>query len=135
MTLTVAITPAELQRQAAACFEGLSYRIFLAYDPSATLDLTATTAEWEDLEVDEANGYESVTGTIDVGSYNSSFGRYEIPPITCQFTGTGAGYSYDVIVLVVDNATYPHSVTRLSQFVALQSGQVKSYIFSLRQDD
>lgn len=135
MALTITITPKELQRQAALAFEGKAYKVFLAYDPNDTLTTSSTTAEWMAKELAAANGYAAVTGTIGTGSYNTTAGRYELPTITAQFTGQDVGFVYDVMIVVVDNAAYPHSVTRISPEQGLFAGQTRSYLIKLLQDD
>lgn len=135
MALTVSITPKELERQAAACFEGKPYSVFLVSDPTETLGNTNTVLEWEALELAEADGYARATGTIGTGSYNTSLGFYQLPAINAQFTGAGAGHTHDAVVITVDGADYPHSILRLSEPLVLQAGQSKSYLIRLLQDD
>lgn len=135
MALTLTITPKELERQAALAFQGKSFRVFLAYDPAATLSAASTVAQWNTKELAAAAGYAGVTGTIGTGSWNASLTQYELPTITAQFSATGAGYVYDTIVVVVDGQTYPHSVTKLSAEQGLFAGQARSYTIRLIQDD
>lgn len=135
MALTIQITPKELERQAALAFEGKAYKVFLAYDPNATLTTASTTAQWEAKELAAANGYATVTGTLAAGSYNSSLGRYELPTITAQFSGTGAGYVFDTLVVVIGGNTYPHSATKITPEQGLFAGQSRSYLIKLVQDD
>lgn len=135
MALTITLTPQELQRQAAAAFEGKTFKVFLAYDPNTTLEVSSTTAAWEALELAAVAGYTPVTGTVGVGSYNASMGRYELPQINAQFSGAGVGFVYDALVVVIDGTTYPHSITRLTPEQALSAGQSRSYLIRLVQDD
>jgi hypothetical protein len=136
MAATLTITPKELERQAGLAFTGKSFKAFLAYDPGAALSVASTTSAWEAVELATANGYAAVTGAISSGgSYNTTQGRFEIPAITAQYTGSGVGYVFDCLVLVVDGATYPHSVTRWSSDQSLFSGQTRSYVINLLQDD
>lgn len=135
MALTLQITPKELERQAALAFEGNSYKVYLAYDPNSTLSKSSTTSQWNAKELAATAGYAAVTGTVGTGSYNATTDRYELPAITAQFTATGAGFVYDVIVVVIDGGTYPHSITRLGAEQGLFSGQSRSYVISLIQDD
>jgi hypothetical protein len=135
MPLTIAITPKELERQAALAFQGKSYKVMLAYDPNQDLSIESTTAAWNGKELPTANGYIAVTGTIAAGSYNTAIGRFELPTITAQFTGSGTGYIYDTLVVVIDSAAHPHSVTRISPEQGLLSSQSRSYLIRLVQDD
>lgn len=135
MSLTLTITPKELERQAALAFEGKGYAVRLCSDPTLSLDQGSTVAEWEALELASTNGYAAATGTIGVGSYNSTAGAYELPSINAQFTATSTGFSHDAVVITIDGATYPHSYIRLSEPLVLQAGQSKSYVLKLMQDD
>jgi hypothetical protein len=133
MSLTLTITPKELERQAALAFEGKAYTVFLCSDPTASLGASSTVAQWQALELAEENGYEAVTGTIGSGTYNGS--AYALPAINAQFTGTGAGFEHDTLVVAIAGGLYPHSFVRLATPLLLQAGQVKSYVIRLLQDD
>jgi hypothetical protein len=135
MALTIALTPKELQRQASLAFEGKSYKVFLAYNPSATLGTDSTTASWSALELPAQGGYAPVSGTLGVGSYNATLARYELPTITAQFSGQGVGFVYDVLVVVIDDAAYPHSIARIAPEQSLAAGQSRSFVIRLLQDD
>jgi hypothetical protein len=39
---------------------------------------------------------------IATGAYDATDARYEIPAIDADFTATGAGYSYDRIIIYID---------------------------------
>jgi hypothetical protein len=133
VALTLSITPKELERQAALAFEGKAYTVFLCSDPTASLGSSSTVAQWEGLELAEVNGYAPVTGTIGTGSYNGS--AYALPAINAQFSGSGAGFTHDTVVIAIAGGTYPHSFARLTTPLLLQAGQVKSYVIRLLQDD
>ena len=135
MTLTITITPKELERQAVAAFQGKPFKVFLAYNAAALLGISATTAAWQALELPATGGYAPVTGSIGTGAYNTSLARYELPVITAQFTGAGTGFVYDTLVVVIDNSSYPHSVTTVSPEQGLLAGQSRSYLIRLLQDD
>lgn len=135
MALTVTVSPKELERQVDLAFTGKPYKVFLAYDPNGTLTAASTAAAWEALELAASNGYLAVSGTVGTGSYNSTAGRFELPVIAAAFNASGAGYVYDSLVVVIDDATYPHSVAKISPEVALLAGQVRTYQVRLAQDD
>lgn len=136
MALTLTITPKELERQAGLAFLGKAYEVFLAYDPGSSLGTGSTVTAWKAEELAATNGYAAVTGTISAtGTYNATQGRFEVPAITAQFTGTGTGFVYNCLIMVVAAATYPHSVTRWSTDQSLLAGQSRSYIINLLQDD
>ena len=124
MALTV--TPKELERQAVEAFQGKSWRVFLALRQGTGLDLTSTIAAWTAEKVPTANGYTDVTGTVGTGAYNGTTAAYELPALESTFTATGAGYSYDSIIVQIDNSTYPHSVELLTTPIALAAGQSKT---------
>ena len=134
-TLTTTIAPKELERQAAAAFQGKYWRIFLALRQDTGLSATSTIAAWEAEKVATANGYADVTGTIGTGSYNNTTAAYELPACTATFTATGAGYQYDSIIVQVDGSTYPHSVGLFSEAIVMAAGQTKVYSVALVQDD
>lgn len=136
MALTLTITPKELERQAGLAFLGKAFEVFLAYDPGATLGTGSTVTAWKALQLAATNGYAAVNGTIGAtGTYNTTQGRFEVPAITAQFSGTGTGFIYNCMILVVAAATYPHSVTRWSSDQALLASQSRSYVINLLQDD
>mgnify|MGYP007069470781 CR=1 FL=1 len=121
------VTPGELERQAQLAFIGRPWRMFLAYRQDTGLNETSTVVAWEAEAVAIANGYEQATGTIQEGSYKPAKAGYELPAMLGTFNATGAGYSYDSVITVIDNATYPHSVVLLEQAVVLVGPQTKTY--------
>lgn len=135
MSFTVAITPKELERQAAAVFEGKAYKAILCVNPGA-YDTSNTTAEWEAEEIAASGGYSTLTGTVGTGSYNGTSGKYEVPTISLSWTGSGAGFTYDTLVLIIDAATYPHSVNaRVGGSETILDGQPLTIDVNLTQDD
>jgi hypothetical protein len=88
---------------------------------------------WNAVKLAAGNGYAEVTGTIGTGSFNSGNARYELPQFTMSLTATGSGFTYDSILLQVDNRTYPDRVVLLSTAETLQAGQSKSYVLLLAQ--
>ena len=75
-------------------------------------------------------------GTIGTGSWNATTGRYEPPVLTLTVTATGAGFSYDTVVLKVGTTrTNVQSITVLPGVIALAAGQSRSYEVQLAQDD
>jgi hypothetical protein len=133
MPLTV--TPKELERQAVAAFQGKAWRVFLALRQGTSLDITSSISAWTAEKVPTANGYADVTGTVGTGTYNGTTAAYELPALVATFTATGAGYSYDSIIVQIDNSTYPHSVELLTTPIALAAGQSKTYSPLLVQDN
>lgn len=135
MSFITTVTPKELERQAAAVFEGKAYEVFLAINPGA-LGPDSTTAEWKAQETPVGGGYAPLTGTVGVGSYDAVDGRYELPQISASWVGADAGFTYDTLVLVIDNAAYPHSVSaRVGDNETILDGQPLNVAIDLRQDD
>lgn len=133
--LTLTVTPKELERQAAAVFHAKPYRVFLALRQDTGLGVGSTSAAWAAEKLATANGYADVTGTLASGTYNTNTAAFELPSITATFTATGAGFTFDSLIVQVDNATYPHSVGLFSQSVTLAAGQSRTYQILLAQDD
>lgn len=134
MAITSTISQYELQRQAGLVFEGKDYEVFLATN-DGTLTANSTYADWQAEEVASANGYAPVTGTIGTGSWSTGNERYELPSITATFTGSGAGFTYDTVCIRIGTETYLHSAIVESPAIQLASGQSKSYVITLSQDD
>ena len=132
MAITLTISQAELARQAAAVFEGKTFKLFLAVQGSLTAE--SLTTDWEAAEL-SGNGYAAITGTVGVGSYSTANGRYELPAINGTFTASGGGLTYDTICLVIDGATHLHSINVENPSITLADGQSKSYTLTLAQDD
>ena len=133
MAVSLSISPKELQRQAAACFEGKTYTVFLAANPG-TLTSSSTAADWVAEEA-SGGGYAPVTGTIATGTYNTGTSRYELPTITATFTATGGGFSYNTLCLKIGTELYLHSITVESPSIVMAAGQTKAYTIILIQDD
>jgi hypothetical protein len=91
-------------------------------------------ANWQSVEK-SGNGYVRYSTTIGTGAYDTTTGTYKLPDIDAAFTATGAGYSYDRIVLYVDGETYIHSLIAEDPNITLSAGQTQTYRLSLRCDD
>lgn len=133
MAISLTISTKELARQAGLVFEGKTYKVFLAQN-SGSLTAESTTSAWEAVEL-SGNGYTAVTGTISTGSYNTNQARYVLPTITAAFTAGTGGFTYDTVCLKIGTATYLHSIAVESPAISLASGQTRTYILQLSQDD
>jgi hypothetical protein len=131
--MNVLISPDALAKQAQLTYEGKSYKMLLAYRNGVVLTQASLMSAWNAVKLAAGNGYAEVTGTIGTGAWNSGNARYELPVLTMALTATGAGFTYDAIVLQVDNRTYPDRVILLPTPETLQSGQPKSYSLLLAQ--
>ena len=134
MAITTSISQKELERVAALAYEGETLKVMLASVGATGYTAQSTVANWQSVEK-SGNGYVRFSQVIATGSYNATTGRYEIPDIDAAFTATGAGYSYDRVVLYIDGATYPHSVLAEDPNITLQAGQTQTYRLTLQTDD
>ncbi len=134
MSLTAVTSQRELAYQADLAFEGETYKLFLALNPGA-LTAESDVADWEAEEV-SGGGYAAATGTIATGAWNGTAGRYEVPILTISVTATGAGFSFDTVVLKVGTTrTHVVNLTPLPSTVSLAAGQSRTYNVRLVQDD
>ena len=131
--MDVLISPDALGRQAQLTYEGKTYKLLLAYRDGAVLTQTSLMSAWNAVKLTAGNGYAEQTGTIGTGSFNTGNARYELPQFTYSLTASGSGFTYDAILLQVDNRTYPDRVILLPTPETLQSGQSKSYVLLLAQ--
>jgi hypothetical protein len=134
MAITTAISTKELARQAALAFEGETLKVMLCQVGLTGYTAESTVANWQSVEV-SGNGYVRYSEVIGTGSYSGTAGAYLLPTIDAAFTATGAGYSYDRVVLYIDGATYPHSVIAEDPNITLLAGQTQTYRLNLQQDD
>lgn len=134
MAQTTVVSQKELERQAALCFEGETLKVMLCSPSVVGLTAEDTVATWQSHEI-SGNGYARFSTTIGTGSYSAINGAYDLPVVNAEFSATGAGYSYDVAVLYIDGATYPHSIITESPNIVLQAGQTQTYQIIFRQDD
>ena len=134
MATTQTISTKELLRQSAALFDGKAYRVYLATN-NGSLTADSTHAAWTAVEVAGGTGYAAVTGTLGVGVYQAGTGRVELPDVTATFTATGAGFSYDTLVIRLGTETYVHSINVESPAITLAAGQSKTYTLKFAQND
>ena len=134
MAITTTVSTKELQRQAALAFEGETLKVMLCQVGVTGYTAESTVANWQSVEV-SGNGYVRYSELIGTGSYNGTAGAYVLPIIDAAFTATGAGYTYDRVVLYIDGATYPHSIIAEDPNIVLLAGQNQTYRLDLQQDD
>jgi hypothetical protein len=133
MAQTTTISQKELERVAALAYEGETLKVMLCTN-SGSLTAQSTVAAWQAVE-QSGNGYVRYSEVVGTGAWNGTAAAYVMPDIDAAFTATGAGYSYDTVVLYIDGATYPHSIIVESPNITLSAGQTQTYRLSLRQDD
>ena len=142
MTLTATLSSQEFARIAAAAYEGLPCRVSLHVNPSS-LTADDTIADWDTGKLASANGYADYTvaalpaGGLDAGSDD----RWEIGAnagantyIEAAFTASGAGFSFDTVVVQVGSSTYPHSILVETPTVTVAAGQTQTYRIQLLID-
>jgi hypothetical protein len=134
MPLTLTVSQKELERVAALAYEGETIKIMLCSVADSGYTAESTVANWQSVEK-SGNGYVRFSKVIATGAYDALDARYEIPAIDAAFTATGAGYSYDRVVIYVDGATYVHSVIAEDPNITLAPGQTQTYRVTLSTDD
>lgn len=134
MALTAALSTKELARVAALAYEGKTLKVMLCSVATSGYTMESTVANWQSVEK-SGNGYVRYSEVIGTGTYDATDARYELPTIYAAFTATGAGYSYDRVVIYVDGATYPHSVLTEDPNITMSAGQEQTYQVDLNTND
>lgn len=134
MALTTTISQKELKRVADLAYEGETIKVMLCSVGATGYNAESTVANWQSVEK-SGNGYVRFSQVIATGSYDVSDARYEIPNIDAAFTATGAGYSYDRIIIYIDGQTYIHSMIVENPNITLAAGQTQTYRIALATND
>jgi hypothetical protein len=134
MALTTSISTKELQRVAAAAYEGETLKVMLCQVALTGFTAENTVAQWQATEI-SGNGYIRFSEVIGTGEYVPLDARYNLPVVDAEFAATEAGYMYDRVVLYIDGATHPHSVIEEDPNVVLLPGQKQTYRLTLAADD
>lgn len=134
MAITVSISQKELARVADLAYEGETIKVMLCSAGVSGFTVESTVADWQTVE-QSGNGYVRYSEVVGTGAYNVSNSRYEVPAIDAAFSATGAGYSYDRIIVYINSATYIHSLIVESPNITLASGQTQTYRIKLICDD
>ena len=134
MALTLTVSQKELQRVAALAYEGETIKIMLASVGASGFTSESTVTNWQSVEK-SGNGYVRFSQVIAAGAYDAVDARYEIPAIDAAFTATGAGYSYDRVVIYIDGSTYIHSLITEDPNITLAASQTQTYRVTLSTDD
>lgn len=133
MARTTVISKKELQRAAAAAYEGKTLKVMLCNVGTTGYTEESTVANWQSVEV-SGNGYTRYSTTVGTGAYDNTAGAYVIPTINAAFTATGAGFSYDTVVIYIDGQTYVHSTVTESPNITVAASQTQTYPISLQTD-
>lgn len=134
MAILTTLSTKELERVAALAYEGETLKVMLCSVGVTGYTAQSTVTNWQSVEA-SGNGYVRYSELIGTGAYNSTSGKYELPTIDAEFTATGAGYTYDTVVLYIDGATYPHSILTETPNIVLSAGQTQTYRLNLNTDD
>jgi hypothetical protein len=134
MALTTTISTKELQRVAAAAYEGETLKVMLCQVALTGFTAESTVTQWQTTEI-SGNGYVRYSEVIGSGEYSAPDGRYNLPVIDAEFTASGQGYMYDRIVLYIDGATHIHSLIAEDPNIVLLPGQIQTYRLTLVTDD
>lgn len=124
------ITQGEIEYQAGQVLTGKTYKVFLA--TTGSLTAASDVSAWEAAELPAVYGYTALTGTVGTGSYSTANGRFEAPKISGTFgPATGAGFTYDAIVVKLQGRTKAYAVNILAVPVTLASGQSRGFELTL----
>jgi hypothetical protein len=134
MALTTTVSQRELARVAGLAYEGETLKVMLCSVGVSGFTAESTVANWQSVE-QSGNGYVRFSSVIATGAYDAVDARYEIPALDAAFTATGAGYTYDRIVVYIDGSTYIHSLIAEDPNIALAAGQTQTYRVQLVTDD
>lgn len=135
MALTTTISQSELARVAGLCYEGETINVMLCSVGVTGYTAESSVANWQSVEKAGGTGYVRYSTTVGAGGYDGTDGRFELPSINAAFAASGAGYSYDRVVIYFTGETSVHSVLTESPAITLSSGQTKTYQIQLFTDD
>lgn len=142
MAYTSAVSTKELQRVAAAAYEGKTFRVCLATVSASGFTVESTTANWDSRELASTNGYARATGTLSTGAYDATDGRYEVGPtsganqtIDATFTASGGSLTWDRVYVVIGTELNISYLGIESPAITLSAGQSITYRIQLAVDD
>ena len=142
MALTATLCSQEFARISSLAYEGLACRVSLHLN-TGSLTAESTIADWDAAKLPDAEGYtDFVVASLPAGGLDSgSDDRWEIGEsagantyIEAAFTATGAGFTFDTVVIQVGSSTYPHSILVENPSVTVAAGQTQTYRIQLLID-
>ena len=134
MGLVTTLSQKELARIAGLAYEGETLNIMLCSVGLTGYTTESLVTDWETVEI-SGNGYVRYSVVIGAGAYDSVDGRYEMPSIDAPFTATGAGYSFDRIIIWIEGASYIHSMIVENPNITMAAGQTLTYRVQVVTDD
>lgn len=143
MALTATLSTKEFERISTLAYEGLPCRVSLHVN-TGSLTAESTIVDWDVVKLPASNGYEDFTvGSLPAGGLDpGSDDRWEIGGIAgantyieAEFSATGAGFSFDTVVVQVGSSSYPHSILVEAPSVTVAAGQTQTYRIQLLIDN
>ncbi len=150
MALTITLSPKEMERVAAAAYEGKRVRVSLANQTSTSYTENSLVSEWDSIKV-SGNGYSDFTAIVATGAYDATDTRYEMGStagantfIEALFAGTGSGFTFNRVYVVIGTsngvggyteATYLHSLFTEVPSVTIPAGTTIKYRVQLAVDN
>jgi len=142
VALTATLSSQEFARISTLAYQGLACRVSLHVN-SGALTAESTITDWDAVKLPDAEGYTDfvVASLPEGGLDNGSDDRWEIGGtagantyIEAAFTATGAGFTFDTVVIQVGTAAYPHSILVENPAVTVAAGQTQTYRIQLLID-
>lgn len=134
MALTAVISQKELERVAGLAYEGETLKVMLCTVGISGFTAESTVANWQTVE-QSGGGYVRYSEVIGTGSYSSTQSKYLLPVIDAVFTATGAGYTFNTVVVYINGALYPYAVITEDPSIIILDGQTQTYRITLNTDD
>lgn len=103
MAISSIISPKELRRLAVRAYEGKTLWVRLASLTTEDYDANTLVSLWRTIELPLVAGYAPFSAVIQPGTYSATNGRWEIPAIDAPFVATGTVYTYNRILLYIDD--------------------------------
>lgn len=150
MALTITLSPKEMERVAAAAYEGKRVRVSLANQTSTSYTENSLVSEWDSIKVSDG-GYADFTAVLATGGYDATDTRYEMGAtagadtyIEAIFAGTGSGFTFNRAYVVIGTPTgggeyteelYLHSLFTESPSLTIPAGTSIKYRVQLAVDN
>jgi hypothetical protein len=150
MALTITLSPKEMERVAAAAYQGNRVRVSLANQTSTSYTENSLVTDWDSIKV-SGGGYTDFTAVLATGAYDATDTRYEMGAtagantyVEALFAGTGAGFVFNRVYVVIGtpnggggytDALYLHSLLTESPSITIPAGTSIKYRVQLAIDN
>ena len=144
MAVTTAISTKEFKRISDAAYKGKAVRVSLHMNSDDSLNAESTITDWDAVKLPNSNGYQDYDvaalpeGGLDTGTDD----RWEIGEapgpntyIEAEFNATGAGFTFNTVVVRIATEDYPHSILVETPNVTVAPGQTMTYRVQLLIDN